>query len=218
MDLPVPQHYRPSVSNTGTNAILLVEAPELNEGDEIAVWTTSKMLVGSGVISQGKALITIWGDNAATQDVTDGAVGGEPLSMTAWFVTEQNEGSLTVSSLSDALTGTKSTNSLRYKTDAVWIAGVTLVREIPQTFTLSQNYPNPFNPSSVIPYGLPHDAMVTLEVFNILGQRVALIVNEEQKAGNHEVVFQNPALGSGVYFYRLAAGNFTETRKMIIIR
>jgi hypothetical protein len=60
--------------------------------------------------------------------------------------------------------------------------------------------------------------MVTLEVFNILGQRVALTVNEEQKAGNHEVIFQNSTLGSGLYFYRLTAGKFTETRKMIIVR
>ncbi len=87
-----------------------------------------------------------------------------------------------------------------------------------KTFSLSQNYPNPFNPSTVIRYALPKDAMVTLEVFNILGQRVALAVNEEQKAGNHEVVFQNSTLGSGIYFCRLTAGEFTATKKMVLIR
>jgi hypothetical protein len=92
------------------------------------------------------------------------------------------------------------------------------VKEIPKAFSLSQNYPNPFNPSTVIKYGLPYDAMVTLEAYNILGQRVALLVNEEQKAGFHEVVFQTSALGSGVYFYRLSSGGFTETRKMLIVR
>ena len=218
MDLPVPQHYGPSVSNTGANAILLVEAPDLNEGDEVATWTAGKLLVGSGVISQGKALITIWGDNGATQDVTDGAVGGESLSLTVWSVAEGTARSLALSSVSDALVGTTSAPPLRYKTDAVWVARVMQLTEIPQTFTLSQNYPNPFNPSSVIRYGLPHDGMVTLEVFNILGQRVALVVNEEQKAGYHEVLFRNPALGSGVYFYRLSSAGFSETKKMMVVR
>jgi hypothetical protein len=118
----------------------------------------------------------------------------------------------------DAQTATKSANSLRYKTDTVWVAHAMQLRELPKAFSLSQNHPNPFNPSTVIWYGLLYDAMVTLEVFNITGQRVALAVNEQQKAGNHEVVFQNPTLGSGVYFYRLTAGNFAGTRKMFIVR
>jgi len=176
------------------------------------------MLVGSGVMSRGKALITVWGDNIATHDLIDGAVEGESLSLTFWSATEQKEGSLKVSSLTDALASTKSTNSLRYKSDAVWVAQALQVREIPRAFSLSQNYPNPFNPSTLIRYGLPFDVMVSLEVFNILGQRVSLVVNEEQQAGNHEVVFQNSTLGSGIYFYRLTAGRFTETRKMVIVR
>jgi hypothetical protein len=218
MDVPSPHHYQPQVTKTGANAVLLVEAPELKEGDEIAIWTASKMLVGSGVMSGRKALITIWGDNIATPDITDGAVEGEPLSLIFWSAAEQNEGSLTVTSLLDAFTSTKSTNSLRYKTDAVWIAQAVQVKELPKEFSLSQNYPNPFNPSTVIRYALPNEAMVSLEVFNILGQRVALPVNEQQKAGNHEVVFQNSTLGSGVYFYRLTTGEFTATKKLVLIR
>jgi hypothetical protein len=217
-EIPSPVHYQPTASRTGANAVLLVEAPELKEGDEIAIWTASKMLVGSSVMSGRKALITVWGDNIATQDVTDGAVEGEPLSLTFWSAAEQNEGSLTVSSLLDALTATKSTNSVCYRTNAVWIAQAIQVKELPKEFSLSQNYPNPFNPSTIIQYALPNEAMVTLEVFNILGQRVALPVNEQQKAGNHEAVFQNSTLGSGIYFYRLTAGEFTATKKMVLIR
>jgi GH18 family chitinase len=217
-DTPSPLHYQPRVTRTGANAVLLVEAPDLKESDEIAVWTTSKILVGSGAMRRGKALITVWGDNIATHDIIDGAVEGESLTLTFWSAAEQNEGSLTVLSLTDALTSTASTNSLRYKSNAVWVARVTQASEIPKVFTLSQNFPNPFNPSTLIRYGLPFNAMVTLEVFNILGQRVALVVNEEQKAGNHEVIFQNSTLGSGVYFYRLVAGEFTATKKMVLIR
>ncbi|MCI0560093.1 MAG: T9SS type A sorting domain-containing protein, partial [Nitrososphaera sp.] len=84
------------------------------------------------------------------------------------------------------------------------------ITEIPISFSLAQNYPNPFNPSTLIKYGLPHDTQVKLEVYNVFGQRVAVLVNEKQKAGYHEIVFQNPALPSGMYFYRIQAGTFTE--------
>jgi hypothetical protein len=217
-DVVAPEHYVTSVSKTGTNAVLLVEEPNLKERDEIAVWTASKMLIGSGVISRGRALITIWGDNKATENVIDGAAEGEPLSLTVWSITQGSERPLVLSAISDAVTGTTSSPPLRYRTNAVWTAQAVQGAEMPQAFALSQNYPNPFNPSSTIRYGLPQDAMTTLEVFNILGQRVAVLVNEEQKAGYHEVTFQNQGLGSGIYFYRLTAGKFSETRKMTLLR
>jgi hypothetical protein len=176
------------------------------------------MLAGSGVITQGKALITIWGDNRGTENIVDGAIEGEYLSLTVWSSVNQTERPLTLSSVTDVVCGARSTTSLRYKTDGVWIARVTEQQEIPRTFSLSQNYPNPFNPSSVIQYGLPYDAWVTLEVFNILGQRVNVLVNKQEKAGDYKVVFENSGLGSGVYFYRLSAAGFSETRKMIIAR
>ncbi len=79
-------------------------------------------------------------------------------------------------------------------------------REIPSTFVLMQNYPNPFNPSTVIRYGLPGRARVTLTVFTVLGQVVRSEVREGQEAGYYEVIFDARGLASGVYFYRLAAG------------
>jgi hypothetical protein len=191
----------------------------LKEGDEIGVWTAKKMLVGSGVVNQGRAVITIWGDNSITEDIVDGAVEGETLSLTMWSAEEKKEKSLSISSLQDALTGKQVENVLRYETDGVWIAGgVKETKEIPTTFSLSQNYPNPFNPSTTIKYGLPKDVKVTLEMYNILGQRVAVLVNEEQQAGYYQVVFQNANLASGVYFYRLKAGDFEDVKKLILLR
>jgi hypothetical protein len=217
-DVVAPQHYVTPATKTGANAVLLLEDPSLKEGDEIAVWTASKVLIGSGVIGQRNALITIWGDDKTTENVIDGASEGEPLSLTVWSVEQQSERPLALSTISDAVTGTTSSSPLRYRTNAVWTAQAEQGAEMPQAFTLSQNYPNPFNPSSTIRYGLPQDAMTTLEVFNILGQRVAVLVNEEQQAGYHEVTFQNQGLGSGIYFYRLTAGKFSETRKMTLLR
>jgi GH18 family chitinase/regulation of enolase protein 1 (concanavalin A-like superfamily) len=216
-DVLSPNHYMSSVSNTGATAILLVQSPELSSGDEIAVWTSRRLLVGSGVMNQGKALITVWGDNSISETM-DGAAKDELLSLTAWPHVKQREETLTFTSITDGLTGTPIGTTLRYKTDAVWVAEVTRAEQIPTAVTLFQNYPNPFNPSSVIKYGLPFTAMVSLEVYNILGQRVATLVNGEQQAGYHEVVFENSTLGSGVYFYRLSGNNFTITKKMMVVR
>lgn len=91
------------------------------------------------------------------------------------------------------------------------------------TFALSQNYPNPFNPSTTIRYGLPHRSTVELTVFNPLGQLVATLVREDQEAGYHEVKFSASGgdaakLSSGVYFYRIQAGDFAQTKKLLLLR
>ena len=88
----------------------------------------------------------------------------------------------------------------------------------PQAFVLSQNYPNPFNPSSTIRYGLPHSAFVTLTIYNVLGQQVAELVNEQQQAGYHNAEFHGDGLASGVYFYRLQAGDFVASKKLILLK
>lgn len=86
------------------------------------------------------------------------------------------------------------------------------------TFALSQNYPNPFNPSTVIGYQLPAAGNVTLKVYDLLGREIASLVNEEKPAGEYEVEFNAGGLSSGVYFYRLKAGENVETKKMLLIR
>ena len=89
---------------------------------------------------------------------------------------------------------------------------------LPDEFGLSQNFPNPFNPSTTIRYGLPQKSHVALMVFNTLGQQVALLQNGEQDAGFHEVRFDGTQLSSGVYFYRIVAGSFVQTHKLLLVR
>jgi hypothetical protein len=89
---------------------------------------------------------------------------------------------------------------------------------IPAHVALMQNYPNPFNPSTTIRYSLPHRTRVTLGVFNILGQQVALLQNGDQDAGFHEVRFDGSGLASGVYFYRIQAGDFVQTKKLALVK
>jgi Secretion system C-terminal sorting domain len=86
------------------------------------------------------------------------------------------------------------------------------------TFQLESNYPNPFNPTTVISYQIPSESLVNLEVFNVLGQRVATLVNDQQAPGKHTVEFDGERLASGVYFYRLVAGNHISTRKMVLLK
>jgi len=88
----------------------------------------------------------------------------------------------------------------------------------PMVFALKQNYPNPFNPSTSIQYSIAESSPVTLEVFNMLGQKVAQLVNTTQTAGNYSVQFDAAGLSSGVYLYQLRAGSYLETRKMMLIK
>lgn len=80
-----------------------------------------------------------------------------------------------------------------------------------------QNYPNPFNPSTKIRYALPCRSHVMLAVFNILGQQVRLLQDGEQEAGYHEVKFDATGLSNGVYFYQLKAGEFVQTKKLLLV-
>jgi hypothetical protein len=90
--------------------------------------------------------------------------------------------------------------------------------QVPAEFNLAQNYPNPFNPSTEIRYSIPNSGIVTLKVYNIIGQEVALLVNQDQPAGNYTVTFNASALSSGVYFYKLQSGSFSLTKKMEVIK
>jgi len=101
-----------------------------------------------------------------------------------------------------------------------FIVGIKDSKEIPTEFKLEQNYPNPFNPATIISYQIPASGFVSLKVYDILGREVATLVNEYQQTGNHYSTFStlHYSLSSGVYFYRLKTGNFSETKKMLLIK
>lgn len=90
--------------------------------------------------------------------------------------------------------------------------------ESPQEFNLSQNYPNPFNPSTNISFNLPSAEEVSLKVYNLLGQEVAILVNSRMGSGTHTITFDSSRLASGVYIYRLISGEFSQTKKMMLIK
>jgi hypothetical protein len=88
----------------------------------------------------------------------------------------------------------------------------------PDRFLLMQNYPNPFNPATVIRYSLPVTSYTTLKIYNVLGQEVETLVNEVKSPGSNEVTWDARGMVSGVYFYRLAAGTFVETKKLVLLK
>jgi len=89
---------------------------------------------------------------------------------------------------------------------------------LPADFILNQNYPNPFNPTTTISFSIPSSGFTSLKVYDILGNEVAKLVDEERPAGSYIINFDASLLSSGTYFYKLQAGNFIETKKMILLK
>ena len=90
---------------------------------------------------------------------------------------------------------------------------------LPTAYVLHQNYPNPFNPSTLIRYDLPEASAVRLNVYDVIGREIAVLVaDERQPAGRHSVRFDASRLATGIYFYRLIAGTFTDIKKLVLVR
>ncbi len=90
--------------------------------------------------------------------------------------------------------------------------------QLPTSYELEQNYPNPFNPSTTIAFALPKPSEVTLKIFDAFGREVATLVEGKLPAGRHEVVLDASPFSSGVYFYRLHAGKFAQTRRLLLVK
>jgi hypothetical protein len=114
-------------------------------------------------------------------------------------------------------------NGKRYIVVQKWyVPGVSSVEDKsnpnPEDYELYQNYPNPFNPTTTIRFTIPHRSNVTLKVYDMLGKEIATLVDEEKNPGSYEVKFDASNLPSGVYFYKIKAGEFTQTKKMILMK
>jgi hypothetical protein len=114
--------------------------------------------------------------------------------------------------------GTSSVQSKDLYLSPASTTGVSNNSSIPTTYSLMQNYPNPFNPTTTIRFTIPEKVQVKLEVYNLIGQKVATLVNGELNAGSYNVEFNGTGLSSGIYLYRIQAGNFTSVKKMLLIK
>jgi hypothetical protein len=144
---------------------------------------------------------------AQTGTVKNSGIDGLPIGSLQWV-----DGAVAAYNPADA----------KSKVMAAYTKAVTAVEGpvsgTPESFELSQNYPNPFNPSTKIDFKLSKASDVKLTVYNILGQQVATLLNEHMSAGSQSVAFDASKLSSGVYFYRLDAGNFSSIKKMMFLK
>ena len=124
-----------------------------------------------------------------------------PTQYTAWKAQEQTENNTIYGWLTNSIT-----------------TGVKEQSSIPAKYELNQNYPNPFNPTTQIEYSVPERGNISLKVYNLLGEEVATLFTGVQQAGNHVATFNGTGLTSGVYFYRLQAGNFSDTKKLVLMK
>ena len=98
------------------------------------------------------------------------------------------------------------------------LVGIDMVDILPKAFYLAQNYPNPFNATTTISYKLPVTSDARIDIYDILGRRITTLIDKQQPAGSHQIIWQADGLSSGMYFYRLQAGDNEETRKMLLIK
>ena len=210
--------YNTNQLNTGSNAILLIQSGHLEDGDEVAVWSEDDMLIGNGSVSNNRSAVTIWGRDTMNENAEFGAWDNELLRLTVWLQSEDKERPLTIKSLSCLMNGELDNLSIRYEKNSILVAEVFPPNETPKNYLLRQNYPNPFNPSTTIEYAIPNDERVILEIYNILGQKITTLVDKEQRAGTYRIEFEAKNLSSGVYIYRLNAGNYTDIKRMILVQ
>ncbi len=110
-----------------------------------------------------------------------------------------------------------------YSTERIWFVHVEALTDVkdeltPYSFKLYQNYPNPFNPSTSISFNLPKSSYVSLNIYNVIGEKIAVLVDREMSKGTHSITFDASGLSSGIYFYKLSAGEYSDIKKMILAK
>jgi len=204
-----------SVVELSSNRIGLSDFKLKNDGTEKTIEGVSAKLITSDT-----CVTQITPDNAVFGDIISGESNNH-TSAFAFYIDNSCSNKI-------AFKLKISSNGVVYWTDSLVVILTDVENELqnlPKEFSLEQNYPNPFNPSTVISYTLPSGVKgemsnVKLVVYDVLGREVTTLVNEQQKAGYYEVQFtsNNVQLTSGVYFYQLRAGEFVETKKMVLLR
>jgi len=199
--------------NTGrrgvpTSATLILESPDLDDGTVVRV-SVEDEVVARTQISDGTAVLGVPGRSRFEGNSTPGAEPGDVLSLSAG---PEND-ALQVSS-AESMVGRPPGQRLTYQPRAV----VHLTTSTADDLILEKNYPNPVQSTTTIGYALPEKTNVSLTIYNVLGQEVATLVDGSRPPGAHEVTFDASSLSSGVYFYRLEAGDRTRSRKLSIVQ
>jgi Secretion system C-terminal sorting domain/Beta-propeller repeat len=175
--------------NSGDSSNFFIARYDINGNN---IWAEQSVIVDSNTIARG---LGIAADASGNCYVTGAFIG--TLSLGNNIIS----GSVFIAKISNNYLGVANRQS-----------------EILNIFKLSQNYPNPFNPSTTINYSIPKESFVTIKVYDILGRMVNTLVNEQKAAGNYSVQFNGMNLSSGIYFYSMQAGDFVQTKKLVLMK
>ena len=202
-----------------------IDGQSLAVNDEIGVFTPAGLCVGASVWTDSIPLgLTAWADDSQTPEIVDGYVMGEQMSFRIWDASVNGEYSASPAySTGDGTFGYGTYTILSSLKVVSTDIGDSVLDVCPGDFGLSQNRPNPFNPVTSISYRLPVFSEVELSIFNISGERVRSLVQEEKPAGKYAVVWDGrdnagESVPGGIYLCRIRAGQLTQTRKMILNR
>ncbi|MBT7788647.1 MAG: T9SS type A sorting domain-containing protein [Calditrichaeota bacterium] len=198
--------------STGTNMSLLlnnISGNNVQPGDRIEAFNSKDVIVGEGTIDlQNRCGLVIWGDDDYTESI-DGMQDGESFRLVLSSGYQQLHIHVT-----DILTG----SGLTYRKDEFTVLNVTVQPPLPEEFYLSTAYPNPFNSTTKISYGLPADANVSIQVFDIAGSLIETLISNHQTGGHHSAVWDAGMNTSGVYLVRIEAGQFNTVTKVVLTR
>ena len=192
------------------------------EEDEMGVFTSDGFCVGASILDDPLPLpIIAWKDDPLTTEI-DGYTLGDTMQYRFWDSSEEIEkDAVPLYKVGDGTFGHGSYSLLNLSVSASAVED--FPEEISYSFNLVQNYPNPFNPETKISYALPKDCHVKLTIYNIMGQKIKVLVNEHQTVGHKDVYWdgkddKGKEVASGIYFYKLDAGEFTQSKRMVLIK
>lgn len=208
-----PSHIIPMVTKTGNSATLLIHANDLSEGCEIGVKTSDGRIIGSGVVQNSQALITLWGNNSLTKNRLEGANENEQLYLFAFDPQNKTEYPLSAGQIISR--SGHGNGILTYQSQAIYEV---TIAPLPTQYMLQQNYPNPFNPTTKISYTLPKDSDIKLCIYNNRGELIKEVENGHKKAGQYTITIKMGRYPSGIYFYTLSTNKYSQTRKMLLIK
>ena len=199
-------------SGVAASSTIIIRGEGLDDGTRILAQTDGGDMVGAGTVTNGRALVRVWADDPQTTAV-DGASPNQSLQFA--ITSDAAEALLSLNQVRDVISGRPAATKIQYTTNQILVAQVDAG---PVEVDLEQNYPNPARTTTTIEYTVPSAGAVQLQVYDLLGRKVATLVDEEKGPGRHSVSVDASRFSSGVYFYRLRAGGTIESRKMVIVK
>ena len=198
-----------------SSATLILEVPDYASGMRITALGPLGQVIGESIANNGKALVRIVGDDELTASFTEGAVNGESITLKGTLPGAEEEFTIQPDRIESGLEDAEVRHSLTYAADEVLLVQIAT---LPQQIELEQNFPNPFSRSTSIRYTLSRPGRVRLELFNVVGEKVAVVIDEEQDRGPHTVFLDGTRLASGVYYYRLIADDAIKNGQMMRVK